>query len=223
MNNYDAKHAYQEPAEAAAYDVKRFMSLRGQIGDVLDKQALSKALAELLRSQSRPLRILDIPCGTGRMTRFLLKQEHYVIGADVSKEMMEVAQTKVADFAAFGGFYQSDAASLSFQDDSFDCVVSVRFMGHIPSNVRARILTEFHRLSQHAIIEYTVKSRVAMLRRRVERYLKTGLSLPQRWPWHVFEKQELYGELRAAGFHVVGMWPKIRYLSDSWYVLVQRR
>jgi len=222
MNDYDAKQAYQNSAEATTYDTKRFKNLRGRIGNALDRRTLLKALAALSQSQSGFIKILDMPCGTGRMTHFLLEQGHYVVGADVSREMMRVARTKIIEGNTFGGFHQSDAAALCFKDDSFDCVVSVRFMGHIPKDARIKILAEFHRISRYAVIEYSIKSRVAMLRRQVDHYLGTGLPLPQRWPWHIFERQELYSELEEAGFRVINKWPKMYHLSDSWYVLLQR-
>lgn len=227
MSDYEAKHAYQDLAEAQTYDTKRFGNFRGRLGDALDKRALSKALKlvtqKLSPSQTESLRVLDVPCGTGRVARFLAEQGYHVFGADISREMLLVAATKMGSTGAFGGFCQTDASNLSYSDNTFDCIISVRFMGHIPGNVRGQILAEFRRLSPYAIIEYSIRSRTAMLRRQIGRFLKTGQSLPQRWPWHIFDRQKLEQELQAAGFDIVNMWPKLRYLSDSWYVLVQRR
>lgn len=220
---YPAKAAYQDTIQASTYDQKRFSSLRGKVGNYLDQRALAQALAKIPRTGKDALRVLDIPCGTGRMTKFLLDKGEKVIGADISAEMMGVAREKVQNHANFEGFFQEDAAQLTFPNDSFDCVISIRFIGHIPKDVRISILKEFARVSQFAIIEYSINSRLARLRLKIEGFLKTGIKLPKRWSWHVFDRQELTEELKLAGFEIIGMWAKLPGLSDSNYVLLQRQ
>ena len=221
-DSYAAKEAYQDVEQAVSYDAQRFTSFRGKIGDALDKRTLKKAISAIPRAGAGPLQILDIPCGTGRMTQYLLEQGEFVTGADISNEMMQVAEKKTNTFSTFGGFYQMDASDLTFDDNTFDVVVSVRFMGHIPRDVRLKILREFGRVSQYAVIEYSLKSKTVELRRNVDNILKTGSRLPKRWGWHTFEKQELFAEVKEAGLQIVKMWAKLPYLSDSYYVLLQQ-
>lgn len=218
--DFAAKRAYRDVREAEGYDARRFHSLRGRIGHYLDRRGLARAVGAISTSRSGSRRVLDVPCGTGRMTRFLLDQGCQVVGADVSHEMMNVAQRNVELSGRFGGFYQCDATQLPFADDAFDCVVSVRFMGHVPRDVRTRILREFARVGSHAVVEYSVRSRVVSLRRRLEQFLRSGL--PRRWAWQAFTKGELEQEMREAGFEVLRMWPKFPLLSDSYYVVVRR-
>jgi ubiquinone/menaquinone biosynthesis C-methylase UbiE len=137
--------------------------------------------------------------------------------------MMQVAFEKVNEYKNFGGFFQCDASNLIFPDRSLDCVVSVRFMGHIPEEVRRRILREIHRVSRYAIIEYSIHSLFVTLRWRFERSIGHKALLPQRWGWHRFERSELINELSEAKLQIVKMWPKLPFLSDSWYVLVTRQ
>lgn len=219
---YVAKEAYQDIGQASSYDAKRFTSFRGKIGDTLDKRTLKKALNAIPHSDISSLRILDVPCGTGRITQYLLEQGTHVTGADISEEMMQVAEKKVSAFNTFGGFYPMDASALTFEDNAFDVVVSIRFMGHIPQDVRIKILKEFARVSQYAVVEYDLQSKTVELRRNVDSLLKTGIQLPKRWGWHIFTKNELYGEVKEAGLHVVKMWAKLPYLSGSHYVLMRR-
>lgn len=220
--NYEAKEAYQDEEFAASYDTQRFSSFRGKMGDTLDKRTLKKSLAAISRAGKSSLRILDIPCGTGRISQYLLEQGESVTGADISNEMMQVAEQKVQSYDAFNGFYQMDASDLTFEDNSFDVIVAIRFMGHIPKDVRLKILKEFGRVSQYSIIEYNLKSKSVELRRSIDKALKSGNRLPNRWGWHIFEKEELYEEVKEAGLEVVKMWAKVPYLSGSYYVLLQR-
>lgn len=219
---YDAKRAYQDSTEAESYDARRFSTIGGKIGDALDKRAIAHLLTGLQRLQPTPLRLLDIPCGTGRITRFLLEKGYHVSGADISQQMMDVAQMKMGRIENFGGFYQQDASKLDFEDDSFDCVVCVRFIGHIPGDVRIDILREFHRVSKFVIIEHSIESRTVRLRRQIDHYLRTGSILPKRWAWHIFRKSEFDEELMKAGFQPVNIQAKLPYLSDSYYVLARR-
>ncbi|HRQ39346.1 MAG TPA: class I SAM-dependent methyltransferase [Chloroflexota bacterium] len=220
-NDYAAKRAYQDSEQAQSYDARRFSSWRGKIGHALDIRALKKVLVYLSNSP-QTTKLLDIPCGTGRITRFLLEEGYMVTGADMSREMMQVAENKVAQFKNFDGFYQEDAAKTSFANDSFDCIVSIRFIGHIPEPVRVQMLQEFARISPYAIIEYSIKTPTVTWRRRIDHYLKTGLRLPARWPWHISGRDELTKELNQGGLQIVNMWAKLPLFSDSYYVLVQR-
>lgn len=222
-NVYEAKEAYQNIDQASTYDAKRFSSFRGKVGDALDKRTLKKALSHIPRKDAAPLQILDIPCGTGRITQFLLAQGESVTGGDISKEMMQIAEKKVSMFENFGGFHQMDASALIFDDKSFDVIVSIRFMGHIPRHVRIDILKEFSRVSQFLIIEYSLKSQIVAVRRRLDNLLKTGNQLPNRWGWHTFEKDELFAEFKEANLQVIKMWAKLPLLSGSAYVLLQSK
>lgn len=219
-NSYGAKEAYQDTNIASSYDTMRFRTLRGRIGNYLDRVALTRVLAQIPRNAKATLSLLDIPCGTGRITRFLLDKGYKVSGADISDEMMQLAAQRVAGHKNFAGFSREDAAHMTFADDSFDCVLSIRFMGHIPDDVRREILSEYRRVSEYAIVEYSIQSKLARVRRILNRF--TGNRLPERWSWHTFDKQELLQEIQASGFEVAYMWAKIPLLSNSYYVLLKR-
>jgi hypothetical protein len=144
-----------------------------------------------------------------------------VTGADVSFDMIRVSMKRTVRQGQARRLVQADAGRLGFADDAFDCIVSVRFMGHIPEDARRKILQEFSRVAGTAIIEYSLHSASARLVRWLRRG-KLGSGLPRRWAWHVFRREQLGEELAQAGLQIVEMWPKLRHLSDSWYVLVAR-
>jgi len=64
-------------------------------------------------------RVLEIACGTGRVTRHLLARGLEVVATDLHEPMLEVAKQR----APGATFQQADAQALPFPDASFDAVV----------------------------------------------------------------------------------------------------
>jgi SAM-dependent methyltransferase len=85
---------------------------------------------------------IEIGCGEGRVTRDLKARGHDVIGVDIAPTMVRLAAEADTD----GKYVQADAASLPFEDGSFDLAVafnSLMDVDDMPTAVReaARVLT----------------------------------------------------------------------------------
>lgn len=145
---YPSARWYQDPAVASSYDADRFDSALGGFVNRIEHLALGRSLEGLPRSSA----VLDIACGTGRMTCMLLQRGMRTLGADVSREMMSVARRSVGGSALFRGFVRCDASRLPFKDRSFDAVVGFRFVAHLPDPVRREMLGEAARVSRHTVI-----------------------------------------------------------------------
>lgn len=80
---------------------------------------IKKDCINQLNSKS-PLKILDLCCGTGDLTRILRKKfpDAEVFGADFSEKMLEIAKTKNNKIE----YLQSDVTNLPFEDNSFDII-----------------------------------------------------------------------------------------------------
>lgn len=218
MNDYQAKNAYRNENEASSYDNKRFTSLRGRIGDYFDRRALKGILSQLSSNQIQ--NVIDIPCGTSRISRALLAFGYNLHGSDISLEMMLNGRYKVSQYRSFWGFTQCDASMMAFSNNAFDCLICVRFIGHIPADFRNSIFSEFRRISRFCIIEVSLESNFVKIRKMIEKLIKVGNNLPNRWEWEIFRKSGLEKELNDSGLEIITMRPKIRYFSDSWFVLV---
>jgi len=218
---YAAETAYRDEKVAVQYDCRRFSSWRGRLGDWLDKRALKRALDCL--PQEDPV-ILDIPCGTGRITSYLVRNGYDVTAADVSAEMIAVAQDRLIDRRVRIRYIQANVAHLPFCDRAFVCATAIRFMGHLPSSMRVQILRELARVSRgYVIADYCVYHPVIDMRRRIEHFLKTRrLGFDQNWTWQSIPKHQLEDEFRAADLHPVRWFAKIRLYSDAWVVLLAR-
>jgi ubiquinone/menaquinone biosynthesis C-methylase UbiE len=69
-------------------------------------------------------RVLEVGCGQGHLTKALLERGIDVIGIDANPQAAEVAGTERVRYML--------AEDLDFEDDSFDYIVSVHAIEHIP-------------------------------------------------------------------------------------------
>jgi ubiquinone/menaquinone biosynthesis C-methylase UbiE len=146
---------YQNLDAARAYDRDRFESESAkQRRDRNTQQAILRALREPGGIRS----VLDLPCGTGRLTRLLLEAGFEYTGADQSEAMLTVAREKTSDLAGVS-LVTADAAHLHFAEDSFDCVVCVRFLNLFPSEMRQPMLREMRRVSRRFLLAESRYSR----------------------------------------------------------------
>lgn len=88
----------------------------------------------------RSLRVLDLCCGQGNVSRALVDAGCDVVGADFSKAMLEIAAKNVPSAT----FVEADAQDLPFGAEEFDAVVSNLGLCHIPDQPLA--LSELRRV-----------------------------------------------------------------------------
>lgn len=211
---YRAKTAYGR-AEAAAYDDKRFRSLRGRLVDWLEKRAVATALEVVPHGAH----LLDLPAGTGRITHLLLGRGYQTTGADVSEAMIQVAGARLEHFANVCSLCVADAERLPFQDGTFDGIVCVRLMGHVPPTLRLQILSEMKRVTKEWIIAvYYMSDAATDLKRAIKGTLGKA---PQMW--FPISSRALELEIGQAGLRVVRTIPVCRYLSEACVVLISNR
>jgi len=84
----------------------------------------ARDLVKRLRGKDAVADVLEIACGTGRVTRHLrkyLKLSVNLTASDLSADMLDMAKDVIADPSI--NFRVEDAQNLSFRDNSFDLVV----------------------------------------------------------------------------------------------------
>jgi MPBQ/MSBQ methyltransferase len=96
----------------------------------------------LIRNFSNPSAILDVACGRGGTTSFLSRTfpEASITGIDISKKQLRSCAEKVPECR----FEFMDAVSMTFEDSSFDAVVSVEAAFHF--DTRKDFLAEAYRV-----------------------------------------------------------------------------
>ncbi len=108
---------------AATYDGNFTNTAIGQ----LQRQQVWESLTAVLKSYQRPVKILEINCGTGEDALELSRSGHYVTATDGSSMMIEVARQK-ADLAGAGNIEFAvctfDQIDDHFNGKKFDLVIS---------------------------------------------------------------------------------------------------
>lgn len=99
----------------------------------------------LTLSKEEPLKVLDLGCGTGVVTRQLhghLHPSSVVHGADVSAQLLEEARRLAPDSRI--QWDRIPVGQLPFEDASFDAITMHTLLSHVPSP--AEVLTEARRV-----------------------------------------------------------------------------
>ncbi|MGH9833438.1 MAG: class I SAM-dependent methyltransferase [Blastocatellia bacterium] len=130
---------------------------KDQTDDEFDASALPEVtnfvLADPVFTAGRDLkrlRLLEIGCGIGRMTRRLAEAFGEVHATDVSAEMIARARERMRDYPNVFLYETSGVDFAAFPDDYFDLIFSVKVFQHVPdasvihSNIRDACRTLKH-------------------------------------------------------------------------------
>ncbi|MBR5640319.1 MAG: class I SAM-dependent methyltransferase [Muribaculaceae bacterium] len=117
---------------AQTYDENRFGNSYGQFIDRQERRVLNKLLSPLTEQRH----VLEIACGTGRLTNYATH------ALDASEQMMAIAQEKHKNVS----FTLASAADTGFQDETFDAVFSFHLMMHLDNETIESICKEAHRI-----------------------------------------------------------------------------
>ena len=111
--------------------------------DYYSHRNLTKFNSELEKFASflpKSAHILDVGCGAGIPTAKFLKQKGFdVTGIDLSDKMLNLARKNVPD----SNFIKMDMNELNFSENSFDGIISVFALFHVPREKHYDILKQF--------------------------------------------------------------------------------
>lgn len=124
--------------------VKKYWTVRAHDFGVVRKNELENQMSgkwlEELEShlpQKRDLRILDAGTGTGFFAILLAGCGHRVEGIDLTSAMLEEAAAVARERDLDISFRQMDAQNLSYEDESFDAVISRNLTWTLPDPEQA--------------------------------------------------------------------------------------
>ena len=118
MKNLDKCH-YCERDIVDKFDSTRYGSKGGAYLDLTEKNAVKQFL-----DKEEVSTVLDVGCGTGRLSVFLAEMGYNVTAFDNSKRMLENVAKKAEKIGLDIKFVRGDAVSLPFKKGEFDCVMS---------------------------------------------------------------------------------------------------
>jgi ubiquinone/menaquinone biosynthesis C-methylase UbiE len=158
----------------------------------------------LSASPARPLRILDVACGTGRFLRMLgaaLPREAKLFGLDLSPHYIARAR-ELLPRGLDVSLVCDDAERMPFLDGTFDVATSVFLLHEVPGEVSARVLSEMARVVRPGGLVVVADSIQLADAPELEREI---LGFPRRFhePYYLgYVKDDLAGRLTAAGLRV---------------------
>lgn len=213
---YTAKKAYRDHSVASGYDARRFRSWKGRLTHKLELSLIDKALKKA--GTIPPASILDLPCGTGRLSLYLSRRGYQVTGMDISREMIDRAEEKIRRYQLESIFRVAvgDAETLPYPADSFTTCVSLRLFGHTPPPVRQRIIGELKRVSRRfLILGYYHRCTLQNLLRREARK-RRGIM------WFPVTPKEVRIELAGAGLREIETLYLSRGISETMVVICEK-
>lgn len=189
--DYTARHHYQEPEASQNYDRRRFSTLYGRAVDRLEKRALRRALRTLPPGSV----VLELACGTGRMTEVAIRMGYRVLGLDISRGMLDNAVQRVGADPHLIGLVRGQSETIPLETGSVDAVMVCRFLPRLDSAARPQVFREIHRVSRrYAVLQFS-SARSVLFNWRVWWARRRGKE-----PRITAPKAQLIQELRDAGF-----------------------
>ena len=102
---------------------------------------------------SKEHRVLDVPCGGGRVTIHLAQQGYKISAADLSDSMIEIARENIAKAGIKTTVDKQDVEKLSLANRSLDTIVSFRLFHHFPNReIRERVARELCRVAAKNVV-----------------------------------------------------------------------
>lgn len=114
-------------------------------------------------------RVLDVPCGGGRVMLHLAQKGYTACGADLSESMLAIARESVSKANLSCVVERQDLEKLGYADRQFDTIVCFRLFHHFPSpEIRQRVVTELCRVAAKSVaLSYFSPRSVQSFRRKL--------------------------------------------------------
>lgn len=217
-NAFDHNTEWQNQRIANNYDGRRFTSLGGRFYDHMEKRAIARCL-NVAQTIYPITTVLDLACGTGRISEFLAKRDYRLTCGDISNEMLDVAKVRL-DPASSGDvtFLNVDIYNLDQTIGYFDCVSAFRLFQHLTSRERSRALQAMARASRRFVLvnvmyTSTYYGAVRKVRRALGRYTTRYTS----------NSTEIERELNDAGLRLVASILTQRGFNGNRVLLLEKK
>jgi ubiquinone/menaquinone biosynthesis C-methylase UbiE len=205
---YAGARRHEERAES--YATKYDRELHKRISSYFERRTIRRALAI---AGAHDARVIDVPCGAGRLTPLLLPVSSLLVSCDYSPAMLRQFR-RVHDQPCFVG----SAFDLPFADRAFDVVFSARLSHHIESDARrVDYLREIMRISARAVV-VTIFDRDS-LKNRLREWSRRFSGKRSK---HTFARADLDRIAGSSGFSVAAGLPLSRLASGHVFYVLRR-
>jgi len=207
--DYFRKYHYRDAESAETYDDRKF----GSPAEARYNRATRRALDNVLRLLQDGSYILDMPCGTGRWTEFVIRKRMNYVGGDISMEMMNVCLQKHETVRKAFDLVQLDATALPFLDKTFDAVLTFKFLSLLPEEIRLDVVREMRRVTRSYLIAQSQHLRTFCPWRTLKLFVSRLFGIS--WRVKKYERRaRLLPLIESAGFRVVGRQSIRRSIRD---------
>ena len=164
-------------------------------------------------------RVLDVPCGGGRLMLHLAHRGYAVKAADLSDSMLEIARANVARNKLNCTVEKQDIERLTFADRSFDTVLSFRLFHHFPTReIRQRAVNEVCRVARkYVVLSYFSPLSVTSARRKLRAAMGGRKSEK-----HTTPLREVREYFATAGFRLVKDFAQLPLIRTMHLALFER-
>jgi len=167
----------------------------------------------------RDYRILDLPCGAGRVSVHLAKRGYEVSCADYSEAMLDITRQVVAENGLHCPVEKQDIEALTFADRQFDAVICFRLFHHFPNAaLRQKAVSELCRVARKQVaVSYFSPFAVTTIKRRLQ--ARFAGRVPQK---HATPLAEVERYFRTHGFRLVRNFARSPFLHTLHLALFER-
>jgi len=199
-----------------------------------DKRFVETEMAFILDKIDPSAHVLDLGCGTGRITIPMAQRARQVTGVDLSAQMIARLREKAEELGLNVDLREADMEQLPFEASSFDAITCVLALMHIPPESRQPVFVEASRvLKPGGRMIVTVKNSIferLCCRDRFATVDVTDVESKQliftntrsgkefKAPWYSCSPQELDRLFSVAGLrliHLRGNIPLVAWMSDN--------
>lgn len=182
-------------------------------------RAEMRLVQRAMASVPRTHRVLDVPCGGGRVTLLLAQEGFAVTAADLSEAMLSITRENVAAAGLDCPVVRQDIEALTFADRAFDTVISFRLFHHFPTpEIRQKAVTELCRVARkYVALSYFSPWSYTAAKRWWR--AKSGGRVSEK---HHTPLAEVEGYFRGAGFRLVRDFARMRLVHTLHLALFER-
>ena len=168
---------------------------------------------------SKTQRVLDVPCGGGRVTVHLAQQGYDVTAADLSEAMLALTRENVVRHRVNCPVERQDIEGFDYPDRRFDAVVSFRLFHHFPTpEIRQRVVSELCRVAgKFVALSYFSPASVTSVKRKVRAAL--GGKKSEKYSTSL---REVEGYFMSAGFRLVKDFAQLPVIHTMHLALFER-
>jgi ubiquinone/menaquinone biosynthesis C-methylase UbiE len=159
--------------------------------------------------------VLDVGCGCGRDTRYLIERGINTIGIDLSKGIIEQAMKYVPKAT----FIQMDMRKLEFEELSLSGILAMASVFHIPKRQMPDLLIDFRRVLKNDGLLY-----ICVMAGSGEKMVEKSVAASGMGPrfFAFYDMEELSNLLDQAGFKMVNSFMD-EYLDVDWLNIYVRK